>query len=208
MYLSSWKRTSVFELIPSLNKDKTFYLKNFIEHPQLIDFWNFFIHFKKVRYLTKMLKDNPQKNFISLEGDNILEVSLNLQYLPFLKESLKHSDIKMFQSKNNENLSVIDRIWDKNIKFSIYKEFLLHIRKNQLDFLFHQEHMFSLVESDVNKMIFFEKTFPGLFLILYPYKIDALNPHFQHVLLKNDVLYTKLKRKLKSKNDKKVFLKI
>lgn len=206
MYLASWKRTTIFELVPSLKKDKTFYLKQFIENPNVLDFWNFFIYFKNGRQLTHILKEYPQENFISLEGDNLLETALQINYLPFLKESLKCSNVNMFQAKNSDNLSVLDRIWSS--KFSIYKEFLLYIRNHQLDFLFTQEHMFLLIESEVEKMILFEKIFPGLFLILYPNKIDFLHPHFQHVLLKHDILQSKLKRKLKRKHDKKVLLKI
>lgn len=206
MYLASWKRTPIFELVPSLKKDKTFYLKQFIENPHILDFWNFFIYFKNGRQLTHILKDNPQENFISLEGDNLLETALNINHLPFLKESLKYSTVNMFQTKNSDDLSVLDRLWYS--KNSMFKEFLLHIRNHQLDFLFTPEHMFLLIESEVDKMILFEKIFPGLFLLLYPHKIDSLHPHFQHVLLKHDILQSRLKRKLKRKHDKKVLLKI
>lgn len=119
MYLSSWKRTPLFTIIPSLRNNDTYYSKKYIEDPESLDFWNFFIDSRKVKQLISMLKDNPQARFISIEGDTILDTALYIQSLSLLKETLKHCNISMFISKNNDNLTVLDRIW--NAKFSIYQ---------------------------------------------------------------------------------------
>lgn len=207
MYLSSWKRTHIFTTQPYLtNTNKTYYLKNFISTPNNLDFWNFFIKHKKVQHLTAMVKEVPINSLLSLEGDNALETSIVLGYLPLLKQTLNNIDIKKLSIFDSDDLTIIDKLF--NQKFVIYKELILFIKKHKIQNLFSNKHMNLLVNSDINKMIYFEKTFPGLFLNLYSEKIDNLNPHFQHVLLKYDVLKIKLSRKFKKKNTKKELFKI
>lgn len=206
MYLANWKRENIFEIIPVLKNNKTVYHKEYISNPEMLDFWNFFIRFKKVRQLTYMLKDTKNINLISIDGKNALEVALDLQYLPLLKSVLKHNSKSLFLVKDNEKNPVLNRIW--SVKFNMYKQLLLFIKNNKLECFFNEEHMYLLINNDLEKMIYFEKTFPGLFLKIYPEKIDNLHPKFVYVLLKHDILKTKLSRKFKPKKDKKIIIKI
>lgn len=206
MYLSLWKRKQIFEKIPLLKGNKTYFEKSTIHNPHILDYWNFFVKNKKVRYMTQMVKENPINSLITEDGDNVLEVALNVNYLPLFKESISRFDLTKIDLKNEDNISVLDRIFTVN--FSIYKEALTLIKKQNLEFLFNHNHMEILISGEVNKMIFFEKIFPDLFMKLYSKKIDNLHPHFQHVLMKNNLLKNRLNKKLKKKSNKKVFLKI
>lgn len=206
MYLANWKRENIFEIMPVLKKNKTVYHKEYISNPEMLDFWNFFIKFKKVRQLTYMLKDTKNVNLISIDGKNALEVALDLQYLPLLKIVLNHNSKYLFLAKNNETNPVLNRIW--SVKFNLYKQLLLFIKDNNLECFFTEEHMYLLINNDLEKMIYFEKKFPGLFLKIFPQKIDNLHPKFVYVLLKHDILKTKLSRRLKPKKDKKIIIKI
>lgn len=206
MYLADWKRTPVFELIPGLKNNKTVYFKQNIDNPELLDFWNFFIRFKKVRQLYAIFKENQKVNLISIDGKNVLETALDLEYLPLIKIVLAKKDLSLFLTKDDQGVIIFNRLW--SLKFNIYKIILLFIKNNQLETFFSEKHMFSLIQSDIKKMIYFEKTFPGLFLKIYPYKIDNLYPEFQYVLLQHDILKKRLSQKFKPKNDKKVIFKI
>lgn len=206
MYLYNWQRTLVFDLIPGLKKNKTVYFKQKINNPDLLECWNFFIRFKKVRQLTYMFKATKDINLISLEGKNPLEIALDLQYFPLLKCVLEKNGKVLLLTKDNENISILNRIWAS--KFNIYKHLLLFIKSNNLESFFSQEHMLLLINCEVEKMVFFEKTFPGLFLKIYPHKIDNLHPKFQYVLLQHDILKKRLSQKFKPKNEKKIIVKI
>lgn len=206
MYLSSWKRTVIYEKLPFLKGDNTLYSKEIIDNPNTLDFWNFFISHKKVRFMQQMAKDIPINSLISVEGENALDLSLSMNYLPLVKTILKKFPIKKINISNEEDLSIIDKSF--NSKFSIYKEIMLFIKNNKSEHFFSNKHMELLSSSEIDKMIFFEKTFPDLFLNIYNKPIDSLNPHFQHVLMKNDILKKRLNKKLKKRITKKVLVKI
>lgn len=208
MYLPYWKRTLIFNDIPYLkgNSDLTYHMKDFILNPENLDFWNFFIRYNKVRNMTNMVKEVAITSLLSIDGDNALEVAISSNYLPLLKEVLNKITIQNFQYVDNEGIGIIDIIFSS--KFSIYKEIILFIKNNNLQNILLKKHMILLINSDIEKMIYFEKILPGLFLKLYEEKIDSLPPHFQYVLLKHDLLKIKLNKILKKKNTKKLLIKI
>lgn len=208
MYLSHWQRTVVFNALPCLrNKsNSTYYLKDLIPNPKNIDFWNFFIRYKKVRSMTSMVKQVSSNSLLSINGENALEIAISLNYLPLLKEVLKKVSIKCLQCTDNEDNEVVDKIF--LAKFSIYREIILFIKNNKFETILSKKHMLLLINSDVEKMIYFEKALPDLFLQLYKDKIDSLHPHFQHVLLKHDILKIKLNKKLKKRHVKNLLVKI
>ncbi len=52
MFIKNWQRQKIYEKLPFLRKDKTCFTKDFIKNPNYLDYWNFFIEHKKVKFLT------------------------------------------------------------------------------------------------------------------------------------------------------------
>lgn len=200
MYLRYWKRTIIFKVNHYLrdNDETTYYMKELVYNPELLDFWNFFVHYKKFHKMIDMIKEVGINSLISLEGDNALEIALSSSYLPLVKAVLKYTHASHFRNSEFDTITIMSKVF--NSKIAIYKEILLCIKNQKIEYLFSKNDMLFLIKTDINKMIYFEKIFPGLFLKLYNEKIDSLHPHFQYFLLNYDKLKTKLSRKFKKKN--------
>jgi hypothetical protein len=208
MFIKNWQRQKIYEKLPFLRKDKTCFTKDFIKNPNYLDYWNFFIEHKKVKFLTEMVKDVSANSLFCLNGDNAIEVAIQLNYAPLVKEVLKSIDLFQLNRLDDESSNVFDKLF--NCDFLVYKLILSYIKEQNAQLFFNDKHMSLLINCDIKKMIYFEKIFPGLFLQLYSGEYDNINPHFQHVLFKRDFLIKKLNLKLHKKNDKdkKIVLKI
>jgi hypothetical protein len=212
MFIKNWQRQEIFEKIPYLKKyktsntEKTCFTKEIIHNPTHLEYWNFFVDNKKVKYLTEMVKDVSANSLFCLNGDNAIEVAIQLKYPPLIKEVLKTIDLFQLNRLDDDSSNVFDKLFGCDL--TSYKLMLDYIKEQNAQSFFSSKHMNILLSCELNKMIYFEKTFPGLFLSLFDNKIDNINPHFQHILLKRDSLFKKLNLKLRKKNNKKQLLKI
>ena len=199
MYLSSWKRIRLFNLYPCLDRnDNTYYSKEYISNPNYFDYWNFFVRHRMVRHMTEMVKEIPVDKLMTIDGENALDVALSASYLPLFKEVVKHISSKRVTLISVLRLEVDYFFFD--FKFSIYKEWILFLKENNLQDNLCHEDMLLMINSDIQKAIYFERVFPGLFLLIYKNSFDTLNPLFKDVLFGNKALRQKLSRRLKNRS--------